>query len=61
MSNPFTIMDEFHQRYWQNYDYSSRASDYVRNEVAYDITKEQVKVEGFRNPYILPVSESESE
>lgn len=61
MSNPFTIMDEYHQRYWQNYDYSSRASERARSEAAHDIADEQAKAEEFRNPYILPVSESESE
>ncbi len=61
MGNPFTMMDKYHQSYWQNYNYSSRASDHVRSEMAHDITKEQAKAEGFRDPYITPVSEKEKE
>lgn len=59
MGNPFTMMDKYHQRYWQNYNYFSKASVHVRNKVAHDITKKQAKAEGFRDPYYVPVAERE--
>ena len=39
MGNPFTMMDEYHQRYWQNYQ-RVISSDCARNMSSHDVHKE---------------------
>jgi hypothetical protein len=52
-------MDKYHQCYWQNYPHFSKASDRTRSQIASDKAREQSRAEGFRDPYVIPVSERE--
>ncbi len=38
MGNPFTMMDSYHQKYWQNH-HKVISSDYARNMSSHDIDK----------------------